>query len=55
MTAVALPPFAKIPDAARLVSHTPLNLWFSRDSSPAEGCIYHNTITGGEDPAVVFS
>jgi hypothetical protein len=38
-----------------LIDGTPFNIWFSMDSSPAEGYIYHNTITGGSDAAVVYS
>lgn len=39
----------------RLIDGTPFNIWFSMDSSPAEGYIYHNTILGGSDPALVYS
>lgn len=39
----------------RLVDGAPFNIWFSMDSSPAEGFVYHNTITGGGDAAVVYS
>lgn len=38
-----------------LIDGTPFNIWFSMDSSPAEGYIYHNTITGGADAAFVYS
>lgn len=38
----------------RLINGSPFNIWFSMDSSPAEGYVYHNTIVGG-DPAVVLS
>ena len=38
-----------------LIDGTPFNIWFSMDSSPAEGYIYHNTITGGSDAAFVYS
>lgn len=38
-----------------LIEGTPFNIWFSMDSSPAEGYIYHNTITGGDDAAFVYS
>ncbi|WP_395739121.1 right-handed parallel beta-helix repeat-containing protein [Prosthecobacter sp.] len=38
-----------------LIDGTPFNVWFSMDSSPAEGYIYHNTITGGSDAAFVYS
>lgn len=38
-----------------LIGGTPFNIWFSMDSSPAEGYIYHNTIEGGDDAAVVYS
>jgi len=38
-----------------LIDGTPFNIWFSMDSSPAEGYIYHNTITGGADAALVYS
>ncbi len=38
-----------------LIDGTPFNIWFSMDSSPAEGYIYHNTITGGDDAAFVYS
>ncbi len=38
-----------------LIDGTPFNIWFSMDSSPAEGYIYHNTIEGGDDAAVVYS
>lgn len=38
-----------------LIDGTPFNIWFSMDSSPAEGYIYHNTIKGGDDAAVVYS
>ena len=30
-----------------LVNGSPFNFWFSMDSSPAEGYIYHNTVVGG--------
>ncbi|MBE7496377.1 MAG: right-handed parallel beta-helix repeat-containing protein [Verrucomicrobiaceae bacterium] len=39
----------------RLIDGTPFNVWFSMDSSPAEGYFYHNTITGGSDAALVYS
>lgn len=39
----------------QLIDGTPFNVWFSMDSSPAEGYIYHNTITGGSDAAFVYS
>lgn len=39
----------------RLIEGTPFNIWFSMDSAPAEGYIYHNTITGGGDAAFVYS
>lgn len=32
----------------RLLGGAPFNIWFSMDSSPAEGYIYHNTIVGGD-------
>lgn len=38
-----------------LIDGTPFNIWFSMDSSPAEGYVYHNTITGGSDAALVYS
>lgn len=38
-----------------LIDGTPFNFWFSMDSSPAEGYVYHNTITGGSDAALVYS
>ncbi|HEY1050377.1 MAG TPA: right-handed parallel beta-helix repeat-containing protein [Prosthecobacter sp.] len=38
-----------------LIEGTPFNIWFSMDSAPAEGYIYHNTITGGSDAAFVYS
>lgn len=38
-----------------LIDGTPFNVWFSMDSSPAEGYLYHNTITGGSDAAFVYS
>lgn len=38
-----------------LIDGTPFNVWFSMDSSPAEGYFYHNTITGGSDAALVYS
>jgi len=37
------------------IDGTPFNIWFSMDSSPAEGYIYHNTIEGGDDAAFVYS
>ncbi|MES2734996.1 MAG: right-handed parallel beta-helix repeat-containing protein [Verrucomicrobiota bacterium] len=37
----------------RLLGGAPFNVWFSMDSSPAEGYIYHNTFLGG-DPAVML-
>ncbi|WP_009965233.1 right-handed parallel beta-helix repeat-containing protein [Verrucomicrobium spinosum] len=30
----------------RLIDGAPFNFWFSMDSSPAEGYIYHNTVVG---------
>ncbi len=39
----------------RLIEGTPFNIWFSMDASPAEGYIYHNTIEGGADAALVYS
>jgi len=39
----------------RLIDGTPFNIWFSMDSSPAEGYIYHNTIEDGDAAAVVYS
>lgn len=36
-----------------LSNGSPFNIWFSMDSSPAEGYIYHNTFIGG-DPAVMY-
>lgn len=39
----------------RLIEGTPFNIWFSMDSAPAEGYIYHNTILGGHSAAVVYS
>lgn len=30
----------------RLIDGAPFNFWFSMDSSPAEGYIYHNTVAG---------
>lgn len=39
----------------RLIDGTPFNIWFSMDSSPAEGYVYHNTIEGGSDAALVYS
>ena len=39
----------------RLIDGTPFNIWFSMDSSPAEGYVYHNTIAGGSDAALVYS
>jgi hypothetical protein len=38
-----------------LIDGTPFNIWFSMDSSPAEGYIYHNTIEGGDEAAFVYS
>lgn len=38
----------------RLINGAPFNIWFSMDSSPAEGYVYHNSILGG-DPALVLS
>jgi hypothetical protein len=38
-----------------LIDGTPFNFWFSMDSSPAEGYVYHNTITGGSDAALAYS
>lgn len=38
-----------------LVDGAPFNIWFSMDASPAEGYIYHNTIEGGDDAALVYS
>lgn len=38
-----------------LVDGTPFHLWFSMDSAPAEGYVYHNTFEGGDDAAVVYS
>lgn len=38
-----------------LIDGTPFNIWFSMDSSPAEGYIYHNSIEGGDDAAVIYS
>ncbi|MFO1486756.1 MAG: right-handed parallel beta-helix repeat-containing protein [Verrucomicrobiaceae bacterium] len=38
-----------------LIDGTPFNFWFSMDSSPAEGYVYHNTIEGGDDAALVYS
>ncbi|TLD69448.1 hypothetical protein FEM03_17550 [Phragmitibacter flavus] len=35
----------------QLIDGSPFNIWFSMDSSPAEGFLYHNTITG-KNPAV---
>ncbi|HYF37100.1 MAG TPA: hypothetical protein VD994_17505, partial [Prosthecobacter sp.] len=37
----------------RLVDGSPFNIWFSMDSSPAEGYIYHNTIVRGTAGVVV--
>ena len=31
-----------------LIDGTPYNIWYSMDSSPAEGYVYHNTIIGGK-------
>lgn len=39
----------------QLIDGTPFNIWFSMDSSPAEGYVYHNTIEGGDDAALVYS
>ena len=39
----------------QLIDGTPFNIWFSMDSSPAEGYVYHNTITGGSFPALLYS
>lgn len=39
----------------QLIDGTPFNIWFSMDSSPAEGYAYHNTITGGRLPALIYS
>ncbi|MBC8127373.1 MAG: right-handed parallel beta-helix repeat-containing protein [Gloeobacteraceae cyanobacterium ES-bin-144] len=39
----------------QLIDGTPFNIWFSMDSSPAEGYVYHNTITGGGFPALIYS
>jgi hypothetical protein len=39
----------------RLINGTPFHFWFSMDSSPAEGYVYHNTMTGGGDAALVYS
>ncbi|MBL9115774.1 MAG: right-handed parallel beta-helix repeat-containing protein [Verrucomicrobiaceae bacterium] len=38
-----------------LVDGTPFNIWFSMDASPAEGFVYHNTIEGGDDAALLYS
>jgi len=38
-----------------LIDGMPFHLWFSMDSSPAEGFVYHNTFEGGDDAAVVYS
>lgn len=38
-----------------LIDGTPFNIWFSMDAAPAEGYIYHNTIIGSNDPALVYS
>src|SRR5205823_5476867 len=37
-----------------LLDGTPFNIWYSMDSSPAEGYVYHNTIVGGE-AGVIYS
>ncbi len=31
-----------------LIDSVPYNIWYSMDSSPAEGYVYHNTIVGGK-------
>jgi len=36
----------------RLINGAPFNIWFSMDSSTAEGYVYHNTFVGG-DPALM--
>lgn len=38
-----------------LIDGEPFNIWFSMDSSPAEGYIYHNTIERGGDAAITYS
>lgn len=38
----------------RLINGAPFNIWFSMDSSPAVGYVYHNTIVGGSEAAVVI-
>lgn len=37
----------------RLLDGAPFNIWFSMDASPAEGYIYHNTITSKDGRAAV--
>jgi hypothetical protein len=39
----------------RLIDGAPFNIWFSMDSSPAEGFVYHNTIVRGDSAGVVIS
>lgn len=38
-----------------LLEGVPFQVWFSMDSSPAEGYFYHNTIHGGGTAALVYS
>jgi hypothetical protein len=38
-----------------LVDGSPFNIWYSMDDSPAEAYVYHNTIIGGGEAALVYS
>ncbi len=39
----------------QLIDGSPFNFWFSMDAAPAEGYVYHNTITGGGRTALEYS
>lgn len=39
----------------RLTDGAPFNFWFSMDAAPAEGYVYHNTITDGGRAALEYS
>lgn len=39
----------------RLIDGSPFNFWFSMDTAPAQGYIYHNTIVGGGRAALEYS
>jgi hypothetical protein len=39
----------------RLIDGSPFNFWFSMDSSPAEGYVYHNTVVGDAAPFLILS